>query len=201
MLARAKFFHARGFAVLLYDARGHGLSAGNHVSFGWYETRDLLGALDWLRARGFSTLGCDGVSQGGATIALAAADLHGVRWAVLESTYPTLTDGIDCRFRRKVHVPGWLAACLMVPVAEARLGVDIHAISPRDRIAQLPCPVLIMSGESDEHTPLAHAREVFDRAPAPKYWWSVPDAAHTDLYGFAPAVYEQRLDAFLATVR
>ncbi|MBS0633023.1 MAG: alpha/beta hydrolase [Verrucomicrobia bacterium] len=201
MLARARFFHARGFAVLLYDARGQGQSGGNLVSFGWYETRDLLGALDWLRARGFSSLGCDGVSQGGATIALAAADLHGLRWAILESTYPTLTDAIDCRFRHKVHVPGWLAACLMVPIAELRLGVNIRDISPRDTIAKLSCPVLIMSGERDEHTPLAHAREVFDRAPEPKFWHAVPGAAHIDLYSFDPAAYERQLDAFLATVR
>lgn len=201
MLARAKFFHARGYAVLLYDARGQGLSGGQLVSFGWYETRDLLGALDWLRARSFATLGCDGVSQGGATIALAAADLHGLKWAILESTYPTLADAIDCRFRRSVHVPGWLAACLMVPVAELRLGVNLRAISPRDSIARLPCPVLIMSGERDEHTPLAHAREVFDHAPSPKFWQPVPGAAHVDLYGFAPAAYEKRLDGFLAAVR
>lgn len=201
MLARAKFFRAQGFAVLLYDARGHGLSGGDHVSFGWYETRDLLGALDFLRARGFHAFGCLGVSMGGATIALAAAELRDMRWAVLESTFPTLTDAVDCRIRRKIHIPGWLAACLMVPVAEARLGVDIHAISPRDGIARLPCPVLILSGESDEHTPLAHAREVYDRAPSPKSWWSVPGAAHTDLYGFAPPAYEQHLSAFLAEVR
>ena len=70
MLARAKLFHDAGYAVLLYDARGHGLSEGDRVSAGWFETSDLLGALDFLRAKGFKELGCLGESQGGATILL-----------------------------------------------------------------------------------------------------------------------------------
>src|SRR5256885_290976 len=43
MLARARLLHEHGLAVLLYDARGHGESAGELVSIGWFETRDLLG--------------------------------------------------------------------------------------------------------------------------------------------------------------
>lgn len=62
MLARARFFHDQGFAALLYDARGHGESGEALVSFGLFETRDLLGALDWLRSRGFTEFGCVGAS-------------------------------------------------------------------------------------------------------------------------------------------
>jgi fermentation-respiration switch protein FrsA (DUF1100 family) len=201
MLARARFFHERGYAALLYDARGHGESGGEAVSFGWFETRDLLGALDWLRTRGFAEFGCVGVSQGGATIALAAAELRDVRWVVLESTYPTLANAIDRRFRRTFHVPGAVAAVLMVPVAEWRLGVRLAEISPRDTISKLGCPVLFMSGERDEHTQIGDAREVFDRATTPKSWWAVPGAAHVDLYGFAPRDYERQVVDFLSSAR
>jgi len=70
MIARARLLQEAGYAVLLYDARGQGLSEGDAVSAGWYETADLLGALDFLRARGFQHFGCLGASQGGATILL-----------------------------------------------------------------------------------------------------------------------------------
>ncbi|MBL9190652.1 MAG: alpha/beta fold hydrolase [Opitutaceae bacterium] len=200
-LARAGLLREHGFAVLLYDARGHGTSAGELVSFGWFETRDLHGALDWLRARGFAEFGCIGMSQGGATIALAAAELRDVRWAVLESVYPTLPNAIDRRFRRTLGVPGWLAGSLMVPIAEHRLGVTAAQISPRTGIAKLACPVLVMSGELDRQTLPADAREVFDAAPGPKSWWIVPGAGHVDLHGFAKRDYETRLLAFLAERR
>ncbi len=201
MLARAKLLHDHGYAALLYDARGHGESSGELVSFGWYETRDLLGALDWLRDRGFTEFGLIGASQGGATIALAAAELRGVRWAVLESTYPTLTNAVDRRFRKTFHVPGWLAGVVMVPLAEWRLGLHASTISPRDAVAKLPCPVLIMIGERDAHTHPADAREIFDRAREPKSFWLVPAAAHVDLYGFAKQDYERHLLNFISTAQ
>ena len=62
--------------------------------------------IDWLRTRGFHQFGCIGESQGGATIALAAAELHEVKWVVLESVYPTLHNAVDRRFR---ELPGHLA--------------------------------------------------------------------------------------------
>jgi uncharacterized protein len=201
VLARARFFRDRGFAVLLYDARGHGESAGDLVSCGWFETRDLLGALDWLRTRGFSEFGCLGVSQGGATIALAAAQLRDVRWVVLESTYRTLTNAVDRRFRRTVFLPGWIAGVVMMPLAEWRLGLSASVVSPRHAISDLSCPVLVMSGEHDAHTRPEDAREVFDNAPEPKSFWLVPGAAHVDLYGYAKGTYEARLLEFFANIK
>jgi pimeloyl-ACP methyl ester carboxylesterase len=196
-LARARLLREHGYAVLLYDARGHGASEGELVSFGWFETRDLLGALDWLRPRGFTEFGCIGLSQGGATIALAAAELRDVRWAVLEGVYPTLPNAIDRRFRRTFGMPGWLAGSLMVPLAERRLGVKADEISPRAGIARLTCPVFVMSGELDRQTLPRDAREVFDAASGPKSWWLVTGAGHVDLYGHAKDVYAGRLLEFI----
>lgn len=200
MLARARFFHDQGFAALLYDARGHGESADALVSFGLFEKQDLLGALDWLRGRGFTELGCVGASQGGATIALASAELGGIRWAVLESVYPTLLNAVDRRFRRTLLLPGWLAGCAMIPIAEWRLGASAGSISPRDGISALSCPVLIMAGEQDTHTLPLDAREVFDHAREPKSWWLVPGAAHADLYGHAKQSYEATVFRFISEI-
>ncbi len=198
MLARARLLYEHGYATLLYDARAHGTSAGDQVSFGWFETRDLLGALDWLRTRGFSEFGCIGASQGGATIALAAPELRDVKWVVLESTYPTLLNAVDRRFRRSVYLPGWLAGSALIPIAEWRLGLKAETVSPRDAIVALACPVLVMTGEQDTHTLPSDTREIFDRAREPKSWWLVSGAAHVDLYGFAKGEYERSVLEFIA---
>src|SRR5205085_6953288 len=44
-------FHAAGFTVLLYDQRGHGLSGGDGVTFGYYEAGDLDAAVRYVLAR------------------------------------------------------------------------------------------------------------------------------------------------------
>lgn len=199
MLARAHLFHDAGYAVLLYDARGHGLSEGNKVSAGWFETSDLLGALDFLRARGFKELGCLGESQGGATILLAAAKLPPeVHWVIVESTYPTMRDALDRRFRRDLHLPGWLAGMFFVPFAEWRLGLSIDQINPIAHISSLHCPVFVLGGENDLHTLPFSTQAIFAAAREPKELWLVPGAGHVDLFGFAQQEYAKRILAFVS---
>ena len=45
-------FVSLGFSVLLIDLRGHGGSASARLTFGRRERRDILGAVDFLRAVG-----------------------------------------------------------------------------------------------------------------------------------------------------
>jgi len=200
MLPRAAWFRAKGFAVLLYDARGDGESGGHFSSLGWWEARDLLGAVDWLRSRGLAKFGCVGVSQGGATIALAAARLQGLQWAVLESVYPTLTNAVDRRFENHFGVPGWLGGSLMRPITEWRLGVSIDVIEPVRHIAELACPVLILNGDRDADTTPEDAARLYAAAQEPKTFALVPGAGHEDLASYAPAEYQRGLEAFLIGV-
>ena len=51
MLNLAIALRAEGFAVLMFDFRGHGESAGDRSSLGVLEKRDVTGALDWLAKR------------------------------------------------------------------------------------------------------------------------------------------------------
>lgn len=197
MLARARFFHAQGYAVLLYDARGHGESGGDRVSIGWFEGNDLVGAIAFVRERGARDVGVIGMSQGAATIALAAERLRDVKWAVLESSYPSLRDAVDRRFRRTFLVPGALGGLLMVPFAEWRLGISVDQIAPIDHVGRLPCPVLILHGRDDTHTLADAAEAMFARVSTPKALWIVPGAAHVDFYGFAKDEYERRVLAFV----
>jgi alpha-beta hydrolase superfamily lysophospholipase len=126
MLPRARFLRQLGFAVLLYDARACGESTGTCVTFGCRERHDLLAAVKLLRERGYKRLACLGVSQGGATILLAAPELEGVQAVICESVYDEMAHAVDRRMRRYTGLPGWLGACLVVPFAEMRTGVSIE---------------------------------------------------------------------------
>ena len=199
VMARVGLFHDAGYAVLLYDARGHGLSEGDKVSAGWFETADLLGALDFVRTKGLHKFGCLGISQGAATVALAAERLPPeVAWVILESSYPNMRDALDRRFRNYLHLPGWLAGGLFMPFAEWRLGVAIDDIAPIKHIQNLTCPVFILGGTHDQHTLLESTRALFNAAKAPKELWLVAGATHVDLYGFAQQEYARRILAFAA---
>jgi fermentation-respiration switch protein FrsA (DUF1100 family) len=70
-------------------------------------------------------------------------------------------------------------------------------LRPVDHIANVECPVFIMSGEKDRNTRPSDTRVLFERARAPKQLWFVPNAKHIDLHRAARDQYETRVLAFL----
>ncbi len=198
MLSRARWYAERGYSVLLYDARATGESDGDIISVGWLETDDLTAALAWTRQQGAERILCHGVSQGGATIVLAADRLgDDVVGVVLESTYDTLLNAGDRRFRSRVGLPGWLAGIFYRPFMEMRLGFDASLASPIDHIGQIDAPIFILAGKEDLHTWADDTRALHAAAQAPTTLWLVEGAAHVDLMAFAPEEFSARLSAFL----
>jgi pimeloyl-ACP methyl ester carboxylesterase len=195
MLPRARFLGALGIATLLYDARACGESTGDVITFGMQESHDLVAAVNLLKARGFRNIGCLGMSQGGATILLAAEKLPELRCVVCESAYDEIAHAMDNRFRHYLKMPGWLGGSLLVPFAEGRTGVNVDDIRPIDGIGKLKCPILLVSGADDPKTLPADTTRLFEAAHEPKELWMVPGVGHRDL--FSQEGYRERIGAFL----
>jgi fermentation-respiration switch protein FrsA (DUF1100 family) len=198
MLQRALWLHDLGYNVLLYDARGDGESAPVHPSFGYAETRDLLGALRWLQWRGTTRIGCVGFSQGAATVLLASGQFPpAVRAVVAEASYATLRNTVDDHFRASTGLPSGYFGALAVPMAEWRLGLNMDDVSPLREIAKLRIPLYLIGGTSDVVAPPMGIRKLYDAASGQKSLWMVPYAGHGDFFSYAPAGYKQRIGDFL----
>ena len=198
MLARAFWLHDLGCNVLLYDARGCGESTPAELSFGCYETRDLLGALRWLQARGMTKLGCIGCSQGAATILLTSGQLPpNVRAVVAEASYATLRDTVDDHFRIHTGLPSGYFGALAVPMAEWKLGLNMDHVSPLREIPNLKAPLYLIGGTSDVLAPPAGIQKLYAAASGEKYLWMVPGAGHGDFFYYAEDQYKQRVGDFL----
>src|SRR5581483_1801449 len=50
-IGQLRMLHAAGYAVLAFDARGHGASAGHTNALGWSGARDVAGAVTFLERR------------------------------------------------------------------------------------------------------------------------------------------------------
>ena len=123
-LEYAPMFHQHHYNTLYFDFRGHGMSDGNYTSLVYYERRDLLAALDFLRARGIERVGLYGLSMGGA-IALATASLSQLVVGVLS----------DCAFAELSHVARHNVAKRHVPkILAGIIGWLVVAIASVDPI-------------------------------------------------------------------
>jgi alpha-beta hydrolase superfamily lysophospholipase len=49
MVERARFLSRAGYSILLIDFQATGETTGDHITFGWKESRDVLAAVDFVR--------------------------------------------------------------------------------------------------------------------------------------------------------
>lgn len=149
-----------GMSVLMIDLRGHGESGKARLTFGHHERRDVLGAVDFLLARGYSPtrIGVFGASMGGASGIGAAVDEPAIGALITDSTFADLDCLLREQFQRLTRLPRW---CLRGSLAAARLltGIDLTARAPRDLIRSLQnLPILVIHAAHDPFVPVEHAQ-------------------------------------------
>ena len=84
-VAHAKMLAARGYGVLVYDARGRGESEGSENNYGWDWAKDIDGALDFLAHRpdvDSKRIGALGLSTGADVLGRGRGQAQGpARWS------------------------------------------------------------------------------------------------------------------------
>jgi uncharacterized protein len=201
-----------GFAILAFDLRGYGESQAAPKSFGLYEQRDVLGAVDFLYSGPlpFPELGRTqaiaawGDSLGGATVILAAANEPSIKAIVSDSAFADVLPRAERDIPAGGHIPAMFTPGGLV-VAQWLYGVDYYNIKPAAVIASIaPRPILLIHGANDnkDHktTPPAHmyllAAAALDAPNANVQTWMVPGAKHVQSYHVEGQVYVNRIVAF-----
>ena len=169
-----------GSAVLLMDYRGYGKSQGTPVENNLY--KDAETAYDLLITRGYdpNRLVIHGESLGTA-VAVDLATKRRCAGIVLEAPFPSVR----------------AVARDVLPVIGPLL---VWGFDTKKKIAGVQKPLLIIHGDSDDIIRQPLGREVFDAAPGPKEFWSVPGAGHNNLVVAAGSSYVRKLSEFYARV-
>ena len=153
--------HRMGLTVLLLDYRGYGGNPGRPSEDGL--AADARAARDWLTAQPeVERVVYFGESLGGA-VAVGLAVERPPAALILRSPFTSLADVAG------VHYP-WL------PVR--RLLMDRYP--SLDRIPALRAPLLLIAGEDDDIVPWSLSRRLYEAAPEPKEFLSIPGAGHND---------------------
>jgi uncharacterized protein len=197
MVDRARFLRRAGYSTLLIDLQATGETKGDHITFGWKESRDVIAGVGFIHQQQPAVpIAIIGTSLGGAAVLFAIPPLK-VNALVLEEVYPTIEIATRNRLENYFGRLGRLSAPLLLDQLRLRLGVSASALRPVDHIDQANCPILICAGENDRHTRFSDTRMLFDHAKSPKQLWIVPNVGHVDLYAAAPTAYEKEVLAFL----
>jgi dipeptidyl aminopeptidase/acylaminoacyl peptidase len=200
MLDVAEALVRNGFNIFTFDLRGYGESEGKRFSLGYYEQRDLKGAVGYILSRGYRTdqIGVIGWSMGGATTMVTAGTTPEIKAIVIDSGYADLVDILDVQIPRESGLPPIFTFGIL-SMARVLHGINLYSIKPVDSVSRLEDRhIFIIHGEADSLVPVEHARRIFsviEDQPGNEIWL-LPGVGHVDAYQSAPDEYIRRVVAF-----
>jgi pimeloyl-ACP methyl ester carboxylesterase len=198
-LYRAPSLHEAGFNVLLFDFRAHGRSEGRHMTFGFEERRDVLGAIEFLHGHKIRHIGLLGFSYGGIVSMLVAPVCPDVEAVITDGGPARMSTAIAAR-GVEIGFPRWLIkpiAWLIVCITSLRLGANLFLYEPIRWVGKItPRPILFIHGDLDQYLP--NFDELYAAAKPPKELWRLPDAGHTTASQLYPEEHTQRVVEFFS---
>ncbi len=195
MISRARLFNKHGYSTLLIDLQSHGESIGENITVGYLERYDVLAAIDYVRnIDAHQKIVIIGSSLGGASALFAQPDVDLI---VLESVYPTVSEAVHNRVQMRLGLFHHIVAPLLLVQLRPRLGISPDELRPIERIDGIHCPILIASGNLDQHTTIEETRRLFDAANEPKHLVVFEGAAHVDLLSHDPGKYENEIIGYV----
>jgi uncharacterized protein len=197
-----------GFAILAFDMRGAGESPPAPLSLGYFEQRDVLGAVDFLRsgtvpypALGRTRIiGGWGVSMGAATLLMATAQEPAIRAVVSDCAYADIIPILEREVPKGGHLPPLFTPGTLF-AANVLYGINFYAVRPVDIVASIaPRPIFFIHGTSDTYVPTENMNILATAArSAPDahiQTWLVPGAGHAQSFNTEGTVYVDRVVAF-----
>jgi alpha-beta hydrolase superfamily lysophospholipase len=172
---------ANGYNVLALDFRAHGRSGGQFTGFGGVESRDVLGAVKYLRAnRAKECHRILGLGEGLGAVALieAAADAgpdgQAISAIAAYNPYDNLSGVLQMvAEQHTIRAGQWAFMNAILPVASAQLGTDLMRFSPASALKSLwPRPILVIGDPTSRDPIYGRSFELFQSAYQPKYsYW------------------------------
>ncbi len=205
MVKKTPFLHKKGWNALLFDLRHHGQSGGSVSSFGHFEKQDVHAAKELARTKANGPVVLWGVSLGGASAALAAAEDPTVAALVCDSSYRSLRDTVDhhmtlarnWRWWMRI-VPRWPVGAEVLYWIGRRGGFDVDAVDVRAAVSRLDGrPALFVANSGDRRMPSEIAFDLKAAAGEPARVLVVPGNSHGGAWRDGTAAYERAVAAIL----
>jgi pimeloyl-ACP methyl ester carboxylesterase len=196
-LAHLRVVARAGYAVLAYDARGHGRSAGRTNALGWQGADDVAGAFRFLRRQPGvdpSRIAMLGLSMGGEEALRAAAAGVPLSAVIADGAGASTSDDrrlIPAGALSPIDVSStWLMMRLVERISAAEEPAPL-----KDVVSRIRVPVLLIASHrtGERAIGLAFRRRIGGHAAL----WYVGDARHAEALRRHPTAYARHVVAFL----
>jgi pimeloyl-ACP methyl ester carboxylesterase len=208
MVSKVPFLNQAGWNALLFDLRRHGESGGSKRGLGFFEKRDAEAAVQWARQRSSRPVVVWGVSLGGATATLAAAEDRQIAGLICDSSFRSLPDTLRHHIDlfRRFHwslrlVPSWPTSEIALFWIGRRGGFDPAAVDVEAAAGMMGSrPCLFVCNEGDRRMPSQIAFDLQAAAGPQAQVLVVPGESHGGAYREGTAPYQRAVQDLLEQV-
>jgi uncharacterized protein len=189
-----------GYAALMPDARGHGASGGDLVTYGLMEARDAARWALWMESQpGVHRIYGLGQSMGAAVLIQSLAYHPEFRSIVADCPFSSFEEVAVYRAgQRTLPMVAWPVVQIESLYSRWRYGVDLMQASPVAALREAKTPVLLIHGTADVNIPPQESRELHAANPQYTELWEVEGAAHIQSVSTEPQEYRRRVLSWFA---
>jgi len=190
------FAQKQGHPTLAIDFRGHGGSDPSLTSIGFYESRDVTAAMQFVRERGTGDPVLWGTSMGAVSALLAAARDGAAAGLIADAPFDTYRQTVLHHARLFYGISEFPLITLAMPMIERRVGFRVDEVDCLRAAEQIQAPLLVLAGEKDMRMPPAMVKTIYERAAGPKEFWIIPGEGHENRnFG---SQFQEKIADFLA---
>jgi len=193
------FAQEQGNPTLAIDFRGHGESDPSLTSIGFYESRDAIAAMQFVREKGAGDPVLWGTSMGAVSALLAAARDGSAAGIIADAPFDTYRNTVLHHAKLFYGLSEFPLITLAMPMIESRARFRVAEVDCLRAAEQIQAPMLLLAGEEDARMPPTMVRTIYDRAAGPKEFWVIPGEGHENR-GFGQD-FRDKIAGFLSRIR
>lgn len=195
------YYEDLGYNVLLPDARGHGLSEGDYIGFGWPERKDVVKWIQMIveHTGAEAQIVLHGVSMGAATVMMASGEElpPQVKAIVADCGYTSVADELAYQLKRMYKLPSFPILPSTSLLTKLRAGYSFKEASALEQVKKSKTPILFIHGGGDLFVPTEMVYRLYENGPAEKRLFVVPGAGHGLARQFDPEGYDGEVTEFI----
>jgi fermentation-respiration switch protein FrsA (DUF1100 family) len=200
-----ELFRKRGYNVLIYNHRRHGLSGGTTTTYGFYEKDDLGVWVELVRKRfGQSAeIGLLGESMGAATTLQYAPMDPNIAFIIADCPYSNFKEQVTFRLKEEYKLPPFPLVPLSNLMIWLRSGMNftLGKAAPIKEIGSVNTPIMFVHGLNDLYIPHEMSVAMYHAKPGLKRLFLAPNSDHAESYANNQEAYDTEVEAFLEEVR
>lgn len=194
-----RMFYEKGYNVIIYSHRNHGLSGGDFTSLGVFEKMDGKRMVELAMEKDGKDIiiGVHGESMGAATAMMLAGVAPEVDFVIEDCGFTSAYEELKVRLKEDHNLPSFPFLFLSNIMTRRLFGFDFKSESPLESVSGLDVPMLFIHGGEDGYVPTDMVNDLFNAKKDKKEIKVFPGSDHATSFVDHTDEYKQVVYDFL----